>query len=97
MSKQCCFFDFFTQVQKIGTERVDYPPNVNSIIEAAFKKEKKQVEFETRDGLYVIDFKEMVEYPKIDRQSQVAVSRRINVKGLSSFFVLQQFEVIKLC
>ena len=85
----------FTQIQPTGTERVEYPPHINSIIEAAFKKNKKQVEFkDASDGVCVIDFKEMVEYPKNDPQNPVVVSRRIKVKGLL-FFSLQLFGLAK--
>ena len=72
----------FEEVTATEVKEVEYGKNPNLKIETAYKGNKEIVELKDSEGkVYIIDFKELVEYPKSDKTDRVRVIRKDILKG----------------
>lgn len=63
-------------------ELVEYPGNMNLIIEKAYRNQDKEVRFMDDGGTeYTINFNNMEEYPTVDKSDVITVTRRDKIKG----------------
>lgn len=72
----------FEEITATEVQEIEYGKNSNLKIETAYKGNKDTVELRDTEGkVYVIDFKELVEYPKDDKLDKVRVIRKDILKG----------------
>lgn len=69
-------------------EWIEYPDDINVIIEKAYGNQDKQVKFMYAETEYAINFNNMEEYPTVDRSDVTTVIRREKFKGI---YVLHYF------
>ena len=59
---------------------VEYPSNINLVIEKAYRNKDKEVRFRDSNGVeYIINFNNMEEVPSDDKSDVVTVTRRDNI------------------
>ena len=84
---QWCYLD--TGADKV--DRVDYPPNVNLIIEKAFRNKEQVAKFKDNgENEYTVSFANMEEFPSKAPEDKVQVMRREKLKGWS-ILILKYF------
>ena len=72
----------FEEITSTEVKEIEYGKNPNLKIETAYKGNKETVELKDTEGkVYIIDFKELVEYPKADKTDKVRVIRKDILKG----------------
>ena len=72
----------FEEITATEVKEIEYGKNPNLKIETAYKGKKETVELKDSEGkVYIIDFKELVEYPKSDKTDRVRVIRKDILKG----------------
>ena len=72
----------FEEITATEIKQIEYGKNPNLKIETAYKENKDSVELRDTEGKkYVVDFKDLVEYPKDDKMNKVKVIRKNILKG----------------
>ena len=76
----------FEEITATEVKQIEYGKNPNLKIETAYKASKDSVELKDSEGkIYVVDFKDLVEYPKDDKTDKVRVIRKDILKGMVYF------------
>ena len=82
----------FEEVTATELKEIEYGKNSNLKIETAYKGNKDSVELRDTEGkVYVIDFKDLVEYSKDDKTDKVKVIRKDILKGRLELKVSGEF------
>ena len=77
----------FEEITATEIKLIEYGKNPNLKIETAYKGNKDSVELKDTEGkIYVVDFKDLVEYPKDDKTDKVLVIRKDILKGEIHFY-----------
>lgn len=77
-------------------ELIEYPDNINLIIEKAYCNKDKEVRFKDDGGTeYAINFNNMTEYLTSDKTDITAVIRRVKTKGFYDYYYYYHVLVIK--
>lgn len=67
-------------------ELVDYPKNINLLVEKAYRNKQPDVKFTDQAGTeYTINFNNMEEFPSDDTSDVTTVTRRDKIKGNNKF------------
>ncbi|XP_060083927.1 protein mono-ADP-ribosyltransferase PARP14-like [Ylistrum balloti] len=67
----------FMLVTGVGEKLEEYPPDINALLEKAFKGQKDQVKFaDNARNMYVVDFRTLEEFPENDPVDRVKVIRK---------------------
>lgn len=70
-------------------ELIEYPDNINLIIEKAYRNQDKEVKFRDDGGTeYAINFNNMEEYPTVDKTDVTTVTRRDKIKGKNKIKII---------
>lgn len=78
------------------TELIEYPDNINLIIEKAYCNKDKEVRFQYDGGTeYAINFNNMTEHPTVDKTDITTVIRRVKTKGFYDYCYYHHVLVIK--
>lgn len=77
-------------------ELLEYPGNINLIIERAYRNQDKEVRFIDCGGTeYTINFNNMEEYPTIDKSDVATVTRRDKIIGSYDWLCFIVLSVLK--
>lgn len=79
-----------------NSELLEYPGNINLIIERAYRNQDKEVRFIDDGGTeYTINFNNMEEYPTIDKSDVATVTRRDKIIGSYDWLCFIVLSVLK--
>lgn len=79
-----------------SNECIEYPSNLNRIIEEAYRSQEKDVKFTNDCGAeYIINFQDMNTFPSVHHTSATAVTRKR--KGSSFSYSYNHRFYVKLC
>ena len=77
---------FYIEITDVGQNLEKYGPQLNYLIEKAFKDQKPNHQFKDQEGVsYIVDFNLMEEYPEHNKDDTVKVLRRDMIKGKTFF------------
>lgn len=77
-------------------ELLEYPGNINLIIERAYRNQDKEVRFiDDGETEYTINFNNMEEYPTIDKSDVATVTRRDKIIGSYDWLCFIVLSVLK--
>lgn len=78
---------YFVDDYTAENELIEYPDNINLIIEKAYRNQDKEVKFADDGGTdYAINFNNMTEYPTVDKTDITTVIRRVKTKGFYDYY-----------
>lgn len=79
-----------------SNECIEYPSNINRIIEEAYRSQEKEVKFSDDCRTeYIIKFQDMITFPCAHQTDETAVTRKR--KGTSFFHLYNHRSYIKFC
>lgn len=69
-------------------ELIEYPRNINLIIERAYCNQDKEVKFRDKGTEYAINFNNMEKYPTVNKFDVTTVIRRDKIKGIYNHIMI---------
>jgi hypothetical protein len=78
---------YFVDASDGKNELMEYPKNINLLIEKAYRNKQADVKFNDQAGTeYTINFNNMEEFPSDDTKDVTTVTRRDKIKGNNLFY-----------
>lgn len=74
-------------------ELIEYPDNINLIIERAYCNQDREVKFRDKGAEYAINFNNMEKYRTVDKSDVTTVIRRDKIKGIYNHIMIFFFDL----